>query len=554
MHHLQRPTLILLAALLGGGASDFAEDDAPGVSHYTPSGVFGAYLSGRLAAHVNDMDMAADEFAQVMHEDGGVQEVSTQAFITSVLAGRPEAVQQALQQGDNPVAVLMLANQDAAAGRWEAAETRLRTLPTSSLTQVLQPLLVAWSLQGQGRTGAAIGSLRQAMDAGPYRGIMTLHAAMMADLGGETATAAALYQSARTDAGGLNLRLGQILASWQARQGQRSEAEAIIRAVTGIGGEISLARAGLEATIEMPAIRQAADGMAEVYLAIAATLRQQNALETAQIMLRFALALRPEFTPAKLVLADVLEGTKNWGQAQAALAGISADDPLAPIVLVRRAGLLERLGDTRQARELLEHLAQAEPDRPEPLAQMGGMLRVKEDFAGAIEAYDRAIARVATPSRANWPLFYERGIALERSGNWARAEADFRFALELAPDQPSVLNYLGYAWADRGEHLDEASGMVQRAVAQRPNDGSIVDSLGWIMLRQGDASGALKQLERAVELEPEDPVINGHLGDALVAVGRKREAEFQWRRALNLKPDPDDRLAIEAKLRALQPQ
>lgn len=553
MHHAHRSLLLALTLLVSGGASDFAQDDAPGVSHYTPSGVFSAYLSGRYAVRMNDMEMAADEFAQVLHEDGDVQEVATQAFITAVLAGRPEAPELAAHNLDNPVALLLLANQDAKAGRWTEAETRLRALPPSSLTQIMQPLLLAWSIAGQGRTEAAVDSLRPGIEAGQYRGIMTLHAALIADLGGQTATATTLYQTAQADSGGLNLRLGQILASWQARQGFRTEAQAIIRAVVAAGGEISLARPGLEADIDQPALRQATDGMAEVYLAIAATLRQQNGLETAQIMLRFALDLRPGFTPAKLVLADVLEGARNFPQAQATLATIPDADPLSPIVTVRRASLLERMGDTPQATALLEQLARAQPDRPEPLAQLAGMLRAKEDFAGALTAYDQAIARIATPNRANWPLFYERGIALERVGQWPRAEADFRFALELAPDQPNVLNYLGYAWADRGEHLVEASGMVQRAVAQRPNDGSIIDSLGWILLRQGNAPGALKQLERAVELEPEDPVINSHLGDALVAVGRKREAEFQWRRALNLKPDPDDKIAIEAKLRALTP-
>ncbi len=552
MHDLRRPTLLLLAVLMGGAASDFAEDDAPGVSHYTPSGVFGAYLSGRFAAHNSDMDMAADEFSQVMHEDGAVTEVATQAFITAVLAGRPEASAMAATQLDNPLAVLVLSNDDAAAGRWAAAEARLRTLPDSSLTQVLQPLLTAWAEQGQGRTQAALLTLQPAIDTAKFRGVMTLHAALIADLGGQTSTAAALYRNARAENAGINLRLGQILASWQARQGLVSEAQQTIQDTVASNGDLVMARPALERALERPVIRTAADGMAEVYLALAATLRQQNALESAQVMLRFALSLRPEFTAARLVMSDVLEAGRHWPQALAILAATPPDDPLAPIVALRRAALLERTGDDAAAQRMLEQLAEEHPDRPEPLAQWAGLLRQHERFAEAVAVYDRAVARVATPSRGNWPLFYERGIALERSGRWARAEADFKFALELAPDQPNVLNYLGYAWADRGEHLEEASGMVQRAVSLRPNDGSIIDSLGWILLRQGDKAGALKQLERAVELEPEDPVINAHLGDALVAVGRKREAEFQWRRALNLKPDPDDQHAIEVKLRELE--
>lgn len=200
---------------------------------------------------------------------------------------------------------------------------------------------------------------------------------------------------------------------------------------------------------------------------------------------------------------------------------------------------------------MLAELARQHPDRPEPLAHQGDILRRRNRFPDAAASYSAAIARLGTPTRANWPLFYARGIAYERADQWPKAEADFQYALQLAPDQPSVLNYLGYAWTERGKNLDQARGMIQAAAQQRPNDGSIVDSLGWVMLRQGDTAGALTQLEHAVELEPEDSVINGHLGDALAAAGRTREAEFQWRRALNLKPDAEDAARITAKLQAL---
>jgi len=199
--------------------------------------------------------------------------------------------------------------------------------------------------------------------------------------------------------------------------------------------------------------------------------------------------------------------------------------------------------------EALEALAQQYPDRPEPLAQIADDLRLHNHFREAVAAYDRAVARIGTPTRTNWPLFYERGVALERAGEWPKAEADFEYALQLAPDQPNVLNYLGYAWVEQGHNVDRARHMIERAVEQRPNDGAFIDSLGWALLREGDTAGALKNLERAVELQPEDPTINAHFGDVLDAVGRRREAEFQWRRALNLNPEPNDLARIESKLR-----
>ena len=123
----------------------------------------------------------------------------------------------------------------------------------------------------------------------------------------------------------------------------------------------------------------------------------------------------------------------------------------------------------------------------------------------------------------------------------------------MAPDQPYVLNYLGYSWADMGQHLSQARDMIEKAAQRRPNDGAIVDSLGWVMLRQGDTDDAVRTLERAVELEPEDAAINGHLGDAYWAAGRKLEATYQWRRALTFNPEPADAVKLEAKLQGSKP-
>jgi Flp pilus assembly protein TadD len=169
-------------------------------------------------------------------------------------------------------------------------------------------------------------------------------------------------------------------------------------------------------------------------------------------------------------------------------------------------------------------------------------------YADATATFTRAIARVPQPGRSNWVLFYQRGTAYDRAHDWPRAEADFLHALALSPDQPYVLNYLGYAWAEQGRNLTRAREMIERAVVLRPNDGAIMDSLGWVLLLQGDREGAIRWLERAVELTPEDSTANGHLGDAYDAAGRRLEAQTQWRRALILNPEPQDAAKLQAKL------
>ncbi len=561
MHPIRRSALLFLAMIAGGAANDYGFETASGVSVFQPNGAFGAYLTGRFAAQRTDMAMAADQLDRALTQDAGVPEVAQQAFIAATMAGRPDAARLAAALPDNPVAQLVLANRDALAGDWASAEARFATLPNTGITQVLRPLLVAWAQQGQGRTEAALATLQPYFDGNRFRGVMALHAALIADLGGQAGNATRLYDLAQAEYGGTNLRLGQMLASWRARSGAASEGLRTLQDMLGASGDLAMARPALEAAMARPVVRTPADGIAEAYLALAGALRAQVGqpasagggqltADTAQVLLRLALAMRDDNAAARLVLAEAQESGRHYAAAAELLAAVPADDPLIAVVRLRQAVLLEEAGTPDEAAAALERLAAEYPVSPEPLTQLGDNYRRAKRFAAAAQAYDRALARVGTPSRANWPLFYQRGIAYERSGEWPKAEADFQYALRLSPDQPNVLNYLGYAWADQGVNLPEARGMIERAVAQRPTDGSIIDSLGWVMLKQKEPAAALTQLERAAELMPEDPVINAHLGDALDAVGRAREAEFQWLRALNLKPDPEDRERIEAKLRA----
>jgi len=548
---MRRLALLACAALFGAGAADYGPDPADGTSYFVGTGAYGSYLTGRFAAQQSDLGVAADRLEAVLTLEPGVPELAEQAFLAALLDARPDAARLASSLPDNPIARLDMADREAKSGNWNAAETAFSNLPQQGLTQVLRPLLVAWAEQGAGRSATALASLQAAIESGRFRPVMTLHAALIADLGGRTGDAGRLYEAARREYGVMNIRLGQILASWHARNGDMAAAEGTVAEMAASNADVSMARQALLADAAKPAVRNAADGLAEVYLAMAATLRQQNAAELALVVLRLALDVRPDFTAARLLLSDMQDVAKQPTGALDTLAAVPDTDPLLTVVQLRRAGLLDELKQTDAATSLLNELASQHPDQPEPLAALGDLLRRRNRFAEAIPVYDRAIARVGTPTRSNWPLFYARGIALEREGKWDRAEADFRYALELSPDQPGVLNYLGYAWAERGEHLDQARILIERALEQDPNDGSIIDSLGWVLLLQGDKQGALTRLQRAVELMPEDSTVNGHLGDALQAVGRHREAEFEWRRALTFQPEPAEAARIEAKLRTL---
>ena len=545
---------LLLAALLAplpcGAANDAGLDEDLRPAKGQPAGGYAAYLAGRHAARIGDADEAASRLdAALRHGGGDEREVLAQAFLAAVMAGKPEAVDLARRLPDDPVARLVLADHEAKAGRWDAAEARYAALPQQGIAQVLRPLTVAWAQLGAGRTDAALATLRPLVEGQQFRGAYALHAALVADLGGRPGEAARLYRVAQAEYGPPTLRLGQSLASWHARRGAMAEAQAVLRD-TLRGGELAMVRAALEAGVMERPVRSAADGIAEAYLAMANTLRGQNATDLAQVVLRLALDLRPDFASARLLMADLQDATRP-DAALATLEAVPDADPLAAMAGLRRAGLLAAMDRRDEAAALLERLAQTHPDRPEPLAQLGELQRRADRFAEAAATYTRALERVREPDAAPWVLYYERGIAFERSDRWDRAEADFKRALELSPDQPYVLNYLAYSWADRGHNLVEARRMLERAAVLRPDDGAIADSLGWVLYRQGELDEAIRRLERAVELQPGDATINAHLGDAYHAAGRVQEAVFQWQRALVLKPEPDEAARIEAKLQAL---
>ncbi len=548
---LRRSILLTLSLLSACAAADVTSPGTPmtpNAPRVKVTGAPGAFLGGRFAAAEGDPGRATDLFLQGLERDPGNPDMQLQAFLAAVMAGRPEANTLARTQQNNMIANLVLGNTDAKEGRWGAAEGRFAALSRQGPQQLLQPLLVAWTQQGGGRTDAALATLKPFVEGQRFRGGFALHAAMIADIAGRDGEAARLYKVAQTDSGGLNLQLARILASWEVRQNRTAVAQQIFTNLQDNSGDIAIAVPAMYLAAAARPVRTATDGMAETYLALAGALRGQENNDLALLMLRLALDMQPDLSVARLLGADILDAGKHPEQALEMLKPIPASDPLASVVRLRQAALSERTGKSEAALRLLDDVARDNPTRPEPWAMRGDILRGNRKFADAVSAYDQAIAKVAHPTQSNWPLFYERGIALERSQNWPRAEADFQRALELSPDEAYVLNYLGYSWTEQNKNLPRAREMIERAVEQRPNDGAVIDSLGWVVLRQGNVPEAVRLLQRATELQPADATVNYHLGDAYWAAGRKLEAQFQWRRALTLNPEPDDVPRLEAKL------
>jgi len=552
------PRLALLAATLlaacaagGGETVDRAGRIAPSSAPAIPgSSGFGSYLVGRLAAEEQDTRVAADSLLAALRAEPDQLDVLQRAFSAAVMDGRPDALRLARRLPDNAAAQLVLLGADVVGARWDRAESRARNLGRQGPMQALQPVLIAWSLAGRGQTDHAIATLRPLAEQGRFRALNALHAALIADLANRPREAERFVRLALTDQPEPTLRLALLSASILHRAGRTAEATRLLDQIGDSHDELALAalEPARTAVLGQRAIQTPAEGIAEAYVALGSALRGQGLEETAALLARLSLRLRPAFAPGLLLLADTLAEGEQHAAALETLSLIRSDDPLHGPAALRRATLLDRLDRLPEAERLLTETAAALPDLPQPLNRLGDIQRRRGRFAEAAQAYDAAIARLRGVREHDWPVFYARGIARERSGDWQGAEADFLRALALEPNQPYVLNYLAYTWADQGVNLQRARGMLEGAMQQRPEDGNIADSLGWLLYRVGDLPGAVRQLERAVELEPRSATINDHLGDVYWAAGREREARFQWLRALSMEPEPADAERLRGKL------
>lgn len=546
----RRAVLLGLSLLSACAAADASSGFTSQSNRYGRTGAYGNYLAGRYALSQGDANIAANDLLKALAVNPNERTILSQAFLACLNAGRPEMVRLARLLPDDDVAQLVLGNEDAKTGRWRSAEQRFQALPRRGLLQILQPMLIAWAQHGDGRTDAALATLRPFMENVRFRVPFALQAGTIADLADRKEDAARFYRMVQAESTEPDFRQAEMLASWQTRGGNSVEAQRTLAAIAGVAPEVGIALPAIVAHSGQRVVNRPTDGIAEAYVTLASALRTQNANDFAMIMVRLALDLRPDLSTARLLGAEIQASQKQPDLALQLLNGVPDGDPLSAMVRLRRAGLIESLGRTDDATHELQRLTRDFPDSPLPEKQLGDLLRSKQRYKEAVEAYDRAVGRIRRAVPTDWLIYYNRGVALERAGDWEKAEADFHRALELSPDQPFVLNYLGYSWADMGRNLDRAMAMIEKAALRRPNDGAILDSLGWVTFRQGSAAKAVRILERAVELEPEDPTITSHLGDVYWAVGRKIEAVYQWRRALNLKPPADEVKKIEAKLTA----
>jgi tetratricopeptide (TPR) repeat protein len=544
------------ALVLGSSAAPAVQAQVP--ANLSRPSASGSYLAARHAAIEKDAAAAANYYRAALRSDPRNPELLTRAFVAVLSNGDVDEAtrlaERILQVDKNDRnARLVLGVRALKMKQYAVARRELAQSVRSPITDLAATLLSAWTMANPNESKLATDTIDRLSGADWYAIFKDLHSAMILDLAGQKKEAARRFERAyKLD--NSSLRLVQAYGSFLSRQGSRDEAlkvfdtfndalprhPLIVEAMTDI-------KAGKKLPIMVDSPQA---GAAEVLYGLGSALGRRGGEELGLIYLQLALYLAPQHPLALLSLADLYENMKKSELAIKTYERVPTTSPLMRNALIQSAINLDALDRTEEAKAQLEKLIAASPRDIEAIMALGNVQRARKSFAECGDTYSKAVAALDKDEKSNWVLYYFRGICYERSKQWPKAELDLKKSLELYPDQPLVLNYLGYSWVDQGVNLDEGMRMIKRAVEQRADDGYIVDSLGWAYYRLGNFDEAVKHLERAVELKPEDPTINDHLGDAYWRVGRFLEARFQWSHARDLKPEPEDLIKIEEKLKS----
>jgi len=517
----------------------------------------GSYLAARHAGLERDALAAAAYYRAALKQDPKNGELLDRAFLSLLVGGNiDEAVKFAerVAKADSTdrVARLVLGVNDIKRKQYAPAYRDLTKSVRGPITDLTATLLIAWSEFGSGDAKKAVATIDKLQGPDWYGIFKDLHAGMILDAAGQqTEAGKRLEQAYKVDTSAP--RVVEAYGSWLSRNRSPKEALAIFEKLDqGMPRHPLIVDAieKLKKGEKLPQlVTSASAGGAEALYGLGASLGRRGGEDLGLVYLQLALHLSPDHPLALLSLADLYESLKKPELAIKAYERIPAASPLHRNAAIQMATDLDALERTVESEKKLQDLVKERPDDLEAVLALGGVLRSHKKFAECADVYSKGVELVGKPDKSNWMLFYFRGMCYERSHQWPKAEADLKKALELYPDQPQVLNYLGYSWIDQGVNLDEGMSMIKNAVQQKPDDGYIVDSLGWAYFKLGQYDEAVKNLEHAIELKPEDPTINDHLGDAYWKVGRQLEARFQWAHARDLKPEPEDLPKIEAKLK-----
>ncbi len=516
----------------------------------------GSYLAGRSAAKLRDNDMASDFLSNALKVDAGNPLLTERVFLLELSEGNIDTAEDYATRvlsfnSQHRMARIVLGLRDFRARHYDEARKNFQQAAYTPVGELTSTLLIAWSYAGEGELNLALKALDRLDSNDSFANFKSFHAGLVADYLGNAIRAEASYRKAFEEASS-SLRVVQAYGNFLERSGRGAEAQKIYQTFLD-SDDNPLIAAALESAKKnvkpQPFLATPGAGAAEALFSLATSMTDEQSIDVALLYARLALSFNADRPVMFTLLGDTYEDMKQFEKAIEAYSQVAQDSPLRANADMEIAVSLQRLDRKQEALDRLKELIARDSTNYDAIVTLGNIYRNNEDYVNAAKTYDDAIALISPAVAGHWRVFYYDGISHERLKQWDMAEKSFRKALELSPDEPSVLNYLGYSMIEKKINLPEAMEMVKKAVELRPNDGYIIDSLGWAYFQLGDYEEAVSHIERAVELLPADPIIAEHLGDAYWRVGRKLEAKFQWQHAKDNKPEPDDLKRIEGKLK-----
>jgi Flp pilus assembly protein TadD len=546
-------TLCIVVALPGTAA---ATDE---VTEEESTALFSNYLSGRFASTHRDTNVAASYLNRAVASDPDNIELVRQAFSMSLASGDYDAAASRanqlvpIEEQHTSLVDLVLIVDAIRQPDYRLALEHMENAGEEGIISLVNPLARAWIAAEHGDEVQAFALLDGLKASESFEIFGEIHEAFVLDYLGHHKRAISAYLDVLVRLEGTDLQVALAYGNLLERIGKGEAAKLLYEEfLKRIPENLMMieARNRVQAgIIPHRFIRSPADGLAEAYFNTSRRLANRRSRSPALIYLRLTLMLRPDFPVAQLLLASLMERDRLWEQAIVEYEKFAGDPLYGWQARFEKTVLLMRMDRNDEALVALREMNSERPDDVAVLAALADLLRDQNDYAGATPYYNKVIEKLGEPQEEHWPLYYSRGVVLERQGKWRQAEKDFEQALALRPDEPVVLNYLGYSWLEQGKNLDEALVMIEKAVEKRPEDGYVIDSLGWALYQLKQYEESISWLEKAIILQPEDPTINDHLGDAYWRYGRRLEARFQWRHALVMKPESEAAERIRKKIR-----
>lgn len=551
-----RPSAGLRAALasafgLGMGACAsgpgyLAEDDAP-------QSLYGSYLAAQYAGRAQDLDASAELYAEALAFDPDSAFLSHRAFFAALMAGDFDRADRAADRAlDSPetTQIAELYRRASLLGR-RGGDAPPSDRVYGPFALLVSDILSDWHEIGRRREPGRASEFRLGAEVAvpPYQ---LIHEALMAERDGRTGEADQAYRRAAAEMPQLRAFIAVQHGAMLERTGARAEAAGLYRTLVNQDGgsepDVAAALARVQSGGAAPRFPGPREAAARALFAPAALIANQAALEYAALYLRMIQRLDPEFDRNLYTLGQMLEALNLHGNAQAAYAAIDPAAPFHERAEINRIWLGFQAGEELAAIDAARALVQTRPSIQGRLL-LADLLRYSGQCAEAGEIYRTVIeTERARETAVNWRYVFYAGVCTEMEDGWPAAAPWFEQALALAPDEPLVLNHVGYNLIVEGAELDRGFALVERAAELDPENGAIIDSLGWGHFKQGRVEEAVRWLEQAVSLSPDSATINWHLGDAYAAAGRTLEARFQWRRALELELDPGEQALIERRL------